>query len=375
MLAASVLIMPPMPRRPSRTDLPPHLYESGGYYSWRDPNTGKTYGIGRDRALAIEEAKKANAFAEQHAPDLVSRLATPERTLASFLPKYREIVARESMAEVTRKHRLWQLVAIEKALSDMLIGPRQEDATEVTRRCAEWLATYVKAGKLRSAKIYRTALIDICAKMAAAGWMAVNPARVIEISAPLVRRSRLTLEQFNAIYEAAGAFDPWVRRSMELGLVSLQRREDIARMGFRDLEDDAQRIRVQQQKTGARIRIPARIRLAAVGWSLEEIIARCRDSVLSRRLVHHTCHQGLAKPGDAVHKQTITTKFREARELAGVKAEPGKTPPTYHELRSLGARLYKQQGYDPQALLGHRDPETTRLYTDSRGAEWIDVAA
>jgi enterobacteria phage integrase len=76
-----------------------------------------------------------------------------------------------------------------------------------------------------------------------------------------------------------------------------------------------------------------------------------------------------------VHPQTITTAFREARELAGITAGANQTPPTFHELRSLGIRLYKQQGYDPQALAGHKDAATTAIYTDSRGAEWIDVKA
>jgi integrase len=87
--------------------------------------------------------------------------------------------------------------------------------------------------------------------------------------------------------------------------------------------------------------------------------------------------QAIAQARDANHflEETITGAFREARDLAGITVPAGKTPPTFHELRSLGIRLYKKQGYDPQALAGHRDPETTRIYTDTRGAEWIDVAA
>ena len=51
------------------------------------------------------------------------------------------------------------------------------------------------------------------------------------------------------------------------------------------------------------------------------------------------------------------------------------TPPSIHKLRSLAARLYPSQGYDPQNLLGHKNAETTAAYKDSRGAEWIDAAA
>lgn len=48
-------------------------------------------------------------------------------------------------------------------------------------------------------------------------------------------------------------------------------------------------------------------------------------------------------------------------------------PPSFHEIRSLSARLYGKQGLDAQALLGHSDPATTRKYLDSKGMEWIEV--
>jgi enterobacteria phage integrase len=51
----------------------------------------------------------------------------------------------------------------------------------------------------------------------------------------------------------------------------------------------------------------------------------------------------------------------------------GSEPPSLHEMRSLAARLYDQQGVDSQVLLGHKDPATTALYRDNRGAEWMEV--
>jgi enterobacteria phage integrase len=76
-----------------------------------------------------------------------------------------------------------------------------------------------------------------------------------------------------------------------------------------------------------------------------------------------------------VHPQTIAGAFHDAVKRAGIKVEDGKTPPTFHELRSLGIRLYKAEGYNPKELAGHKDEATTALYADSRGAEWIDVRA
>ena len=48
-----------------------------------------------------------------------------------------------------------------------------------------------------------------------------------------------------------------------------------------------------------------------------------------------------------------------------------KTPPTFHEIRSLSQRLYAAQGgINTQELLGHSQASTTAMYHDSRGSEW-----
>lgn len=41
--------------------------------------------------------------------------------------------------------------------------------------------------------------------------------------------------------------------------------------------------------------------------------------------------------------------------------------PSLHEVRSLSARLYKEQGIDIQTLLGHKNSEMTAIYEDDRG--------
>jgi integrase len=51
----------------------------------------------------------------------------------------------------------------------------------------------------------------------------------------------------------------------------------------------------------------------------------------------------------------------------------GKTPPTFHEIRSLASRLYNKQGIDDQALLGHKSGSMTAAYRDVRGTEWGKV--
>ncbi|EME67634.1 integrase [Paramagnetospirillum caucaseum] len=70
---------------------------------------------------------------------------------------------------------------------------------------------------------------------------------------------------------------------------------------------------------------------------------------------------------------SITAAFAEARDKTGLTWPAGKTPPTFHEIRSLAARLYAGQGIDAQALLGHKSPDMAALYRDLRGSEWIEI--
>lgn len=363
-----------MPRSPERSDLPDNLYQNKtGYFYWRDPNTRKSYGLGRDRDKAIEQAKKANAFADQHKPGLVARIQVPtDKTLGQFLPTYREHVKTLGLATRTQYAVKACLKSIEKHLSDVPIGTRYEDAPAITARCYDFLkAEYLNAGKLRMAKVVRSTLHDLLSCMISRGWLAVNPVRDLDLPAPQVKRQRLTLETFWPVYNAAE--DEWLKRGMELALVTLQRREDVANMGFRDVQNGV--LLVEQGKTDTRLRIPLALTLKATGWNLGEVIKSCRDLVVSPHLIHHDTHQGKAKPGMRVHPQTLSNAFTAARIRSGIAVDEGKTPPTFHELRSLGIRLYEQQGYNPQALAGHKQASTTALYRDDRGAEWIEVNA
>lgn len=48
---------------------------------------------------------------------------------------------------------------------------------------------------------------------------------------------------------------------------------------------------------------------------------------------------------------------------------------TFHEIRALGAKLYKELGINPKELLGHLDEKTTRVYLDRHQIKWVAVKA
>lgn len=375
--------MAPRTRDPKNRGLPPNLYERNGYYSYRNPLDGREYGIGKDKHAAIEEAIEANFHLAGKLPQprLKDRLTgESERTVAAWLNRYEAILAKRETAASTRRMRKLQMKLTREHLGERVI------CRVDTLAVADMLKTWTDQGKNKMAQGLRAFLIDVFRSAEAAGWIdrGTNPAEITDAPKVKVRRARLTLEAFNVIYDAAKALEPWVMRSMELAIVSAQRREDVVAAQFAEVHD--RKLWVEQMKTGSRVCIPLDLRVAAVDLSLEEVIRRCRDNVVSRFLVHHRKQGNKAKRGDPLHPDTITKGFMAARERTSLKWEPkvdkaGKelpvTSPTFHEIRSLAARLYTDQyGKDfAQALLGHKHAITTDLYRDVRGAEWIEIKA
>jgi integrase len=106
------------------------------------------------------------------------------------------------------------------------------------------------------------------------------------------------------------------------------------------------------------------------------VVAGCRDLIVSRYLVHHTERASRSKPGDQVMGQIISKAFKNARDAAKIGASDGRTPPSFHEIRSLSERLYREEfGAEfAQAMLGHKSAQMTSKYDDLRGG-WKTVKA
>jgi integrase len=76
--------------------------------------------------------------------------------------------------------------------------------------------------------------------------------------------------------------------------------------------------------------------------------------------------------GNKIGLSTITSAFTEGVEALGIDWGAN-TPPTFHEIRSLSLRLYGEQGVNVQLLAGHRDPDTTAIYLNARGHDYVKV--
>lgn len=360
--------MTPRRRSSRKSGWPANLYESRGYFTYRNPSTGERFGLGRDKGYAFSQAIEANLHIAGHLNKerLIDRLTGDQsRTVLAWAIKYAELLAARDLADNTRRH-YKQL----SARMTIMLGHDTKVRAVTALQISEGLEALVKSGKERTAQALRGFMRDSFSAAIVKGWRDDNPVREIKSSPVTVKRARLTFDVFQQVY---GTDCTWLRNAMALALVSGQRREDIALAQFKDVREDLWW--VDQGKTGSRLCLPLELKLECFGMSLGDVIRQCRSThVLSPYLIHQTerVPGGKSLPGMKIWKDTVSSRFTSA--VAALKVDfAGKTPPTFHEIRSLSARLYKQQkNVNVQELLGHKSPSSTLLYEDGRG-EWIRV--
>lgn len=353
---------------------PSNLYQnSAGYFYYRNPQTKEQKGLGREKARAFQEARKANAaLATREPSSLVDWvLGRKDYTLAEWLPIYRELWDEKTGPAANTRYAANSLL---KRIGDADIGKMRMRLIE-TVHVATYLEEFAKVSGAGMARNMRSKMRDIFRWAETQGVIEVgkNPVAATFNADYKVKRERLSLEQFWSIHEQACT---WGKNAMMLALVTGQRRDDIANMKFADYKDGF--LHVAQGKSGGetRLQLDGAIRLAKVGMSIGEVIAGCRDLIVSRYLVHHTERVSSIKPGDKVRSGGLSDAFKDAREKAKIAASTGRTPPTFHEIRSLSERLYREEfGADfAQAILGHKSAQMTAKYDDLRGG-WKTVKA
>lgn len=215
-------------------------------------------------------------------------------------------------------------------------------------------------------------LRDAYTEAVANGWCETNPAAHVRSPRHKVLRQRLKFEVWQQMRELSKACSQrWLESLLLLALVTGQRRADLAKMAFSDIVDNC--IRIEQQKQagkgyGARVAIPLALRLNAIGMTVGEVIEHCRHSAKPGPTL-------LRKAGGGdIEMSSLSARFAECIHAVLGDADPGaRLRPSLHEVRSLSARLYTQQGIDVQILLGHKHAEMTDLYKDDRGLsahEW-----
>lgn len=348
------------------------------YWRYKHPVTGKFHSLGTDEAEAMAIATEANArLAEQRSRQILAisdRIATSKGkaiTTSTWLDRYWKIQD-ERLGAQDIKQNTYKQKAKPVALLRERAGLKPISSVDV-RDIAIILDEYIAAGQPRMAQVIRSVLIDVFKEAQHYGEVppGYNPAIATKQPRRRVTRQRLSLDEWQKIFDIADENNKYMGNAMLLALVTGQRLGDISNMKFSDIWDD--HLHVIQEKTGSKIAIPLSLRLNAINWSLRDVVARCRDYAVSPYLIHFFRSTSQADRGAQVKSNTLTTNFSKARDKAGINWEDG-TPATFHEQRSLAERLYEAEGIDTQKLLGHKSPSQTASYHDDRGKGWTTIA-
>ena len=360
------------PRNKNNKGLPPNLYEGiHGYYKYRRPDTGKWHSIGKDRVKAISAAKQLNSILLP-GRDLVDKVINNEAVGAfgTFLDRFEfELLPKRNLAELTLKDYKKKLIHIRKAL-----GEKITDELSV-----QDISTFLDTFPSIASNRYRSLLLLIFRYAVSKGVCKENPAEKTIPETEEKERQRLELDDFLEIYHYVES-EPWFKNALELGLHTLQRREDLVNLKFTDIKDG--HLYVIQKKTekhgeSAHLKIK-------ITPTLESIISRCRDLIVSPYILHRRpdrCSKQNYKADSKQHFSQITpdylTKiFSYIRDkLPRFKSVPVRKRPTFHEVRSLGITLYEKQGIDAQALAGHKTRAMTDKYKEGHEPQWTEVEA
>lgn len=348
------------------------------YWRYKHPVTGKFHSLGTNEAEAIAIATEANTrLAEQRTRQILAisdRIATSKGkaiTTSTWLDRY-QAIQDDRLESGDIKLNTYKQKAKPVSLLRERAGLKLISAVDV-RDIAQLLDEYIAVGQPRMAQVVRSVLIDVFKEAQHYGEVppGYNPALATKQPRRKITRQRLSLEEWQKIFEIADASHRYMGNAMLLALVTGQRLGDISRMKFSDIWDD--HLHVVQEKTGSKIAIPLSLRLNAINWSLRDVVARCRDYAVSPYLVHFFRTTSQAERGAQVKANTLTMNFSKARDLAGIDWGDG-SPATFHEQRSLSERLYKEQGIDTRKLLGHKTQQQTDRYHDDRGKDWSKIA-
>jgi integrase len=365
-------------RSAARRNWPDNLYvNSEGYYWFKHPVTKKGFGLGRDFKAAAQQVRTVNAELERRKGEtsLLNRIDTDEVSLRAWTETF------EKARETINPHTLAGIRAGLNALREETRVVDQPISRVTPKQIAEVMQKIETARGPSAAHKFRGTMLEVFREAIERGLIEVgkNPVSAVYVPEMEVKRMRLTLDDYKAIHAQAclRPADRWIANAIELALVSGQRREDIGKMQFSQIQDGYLLIEQSKGRDGqrAKLRIPLSLRLDAIGVTLEQVLQRCRDNVLSKSVIHLVQKTSGSKPGDAPSLPYMSKRFAALRDDAEIPVDAGRTPATFHELRSLAARLYTEQyGAEfAQALLGHKSAEMTALYRDSRGREWTEI--
>jgi hypothetical protein len=361
--------------RPSKYGLPAGLnYDKATNRYVLKLINGKRKTIGSDKYKAVS---LANAYNAKMRPDVgVLILSGISDVLIPFDDIERKIEQREALSR-----------DIKRMLVNDMNRAREFFTMTVDsidrRTCQDYLKRYhsnLKGDSYNKKISFLRKLLNYVVDM---GLMDTNPAKGIMKDAAVAKvRKRLTLEQYKAIHEVAPL---WLKTAMDLSLQTTHARLEIVRIEYRLRKPSETRngcvwldnpvngiygtLYINRQKVlgneEAHVAIP-------IGAELKRVIDASKDKMLCPYIVHREPDKRRkAVSEDCKHPLQVSPDylskaFKHFRDSTGVFNDmPSAQRPTFHEIRALSSKLFKDQGVDPQSRMAHKDARSTKVYTDN----------
>lgn len=378
---------PPRPNRLAR-NLKIMRNKSGTYYYYKMPD-GKLESLGKNigDAVAVDAATALNiALADKDS--LVNRITKRAEELRTYNP------SNPPMSQVLDEYKQTLLVALEnkkqaKNTVSIKLGKLVEYMEMWSKIRVQDMRTFdlnnlLKTKTPHAQQKHAPLMREIFRYAINAGYCDINPADQLKAQEPDARiRQRHTWDGYCKIYKVA---PDWLKRAMDIGLYSLQRRSDLTEIQIaRDIDIQTRSIRVLQRKTrNYKAPVHLNIKMGGPLWLAVHsaitspthcpYLIHCRPERRDRRDI-------AAKPHPfAVLPDYLTKHFKKYRDLSGAydHLEP-KQRPSFHDIRALGIMLYFKAGHPKEyimALAGHATVEMTDHYIDGHEASKpLQVAA
>lgn len=374
-----------MARPKKYNKLPANLYKkvdrrrSTATYRYKHPQTGKFHSLGTNESNAIEAAYHLNNHlmtADTETSQLMNRVLGKTKTFSEHLNWY------ENHALVERRNRTNQPLA-NKTLSEYrryISVFQKEWGHLIPANIHHGIITkFLNKNPPNTANKYRSLLHNIFRYAVAENLLRSNPVDATIKRQESKTRERLPLDWYQAIYKAAEEReDLWFRNALDIARYSLLRREDIVLLKFEHLIDGT--LQVIPKKTQNNTH--KALAIEGLTWLVEQ----CRDSLLSPFLIHRKPQRMRRRDADRKEHYTqvmpnyLSHAFQYYRdEVLHLcdDLEPAQRP-SFHEIRAMGADLYRQAGWSEsaiQALLGHADKSMTDKYLEGHGIRFEIVKA
>jgi enterobacteria phage integrase len=274
------------------------------------------------------------------------------KTVNDWLDVYIKILLARKLKYKTLEIKFYLIKVIRNEIGKKYI----RDVTPID--ISRLIQIYIDQDKRPSAKSMYHLLRDAFREAYAQDWNNRNPAEPIKCPKVYVKRSRMVLSEFKKIVDAADK-NPryhYIRDAMLAGVVTAQRRSDISEMKKNQVKRN--HLLIEQLKTGSKIALPVKLKCKKIGLSIYDVINKSPAQFI------------ITKRGKQVFPEQITSGFARIRDKVFSREYWSGTPTTFHEIRSLSERLYREQNIDTMTLLGHKSQQMTDKYNDNRGREY-----